>query len=122
MGGMGSGTWCRVGTKTTVEDCNTLDVNRLARDGALRVGASGTISWSSGLTAFRLRSVVFAVSATEKGHDRIRLSADLTAAHAAIILILLSRARQDRRRLGSKGLSAKGAISDGRSVNECSEN
>ena len=35
MGGSGSGEWMRVDTKSLVEDCIALDVNRLARDRVL---------------------------------------------------------------------------------------
>jgi len=48
MGGIGSGTWDRWGVKTTVEQCVTLDVNRLAKDGALRLGAWGNVCWGNG--------------------------------------------------------------------------
>ena len=62
MGGSGSGKWYRWNRKTTVEECYSLDVNRLARDGALRVGASGLLSWSNRLDGRRLASVSYSVS------------------------------------------------------------
>jgi hypothetical protein len=35
MGGVGSGNWHRFGKKTTVEECRSLDVRRLHREGLL---------------------------------------------------------------------------------------
>jgi hypothetical protein len=38
MGGVGSGNWHRFGKKTTVEECCSLDVRRLHREGLLELG------------------------------------------------------------------------------------
>lgn len=46
MGGPGSGNWYRWGSKTTVEQCLALDVNKLAKDGFLRVGTAGELHWA----------------------------------------------------------------------------
>ena len=35
MGGVGSGNWHRFGKKATVEECRSLDVRRLHREGLL---------------------------------------------------------------------------------------
>ena len=59
--GMGSGEWYRCGKKTTTEECRVLDVNGLARDGALRVGAMGLLSWTNLFTGERTASVGFSV-------------------------------------------------------------
>ena len=45
---MGRGTWYRWDAKATVEGCLTLDVNRLARWGALKSGAAGTLTFTDG--------------------------------------------------------------------------
>ena len=45
MGGIGSGQWARPRKRATVQDCNSLDVNQLARDGVLRVGALTSCCW-----------------------------------------------------------------------------
>jgi hypothetical protein len=48
MGGPGSGNhWSRFSTKTTVEDCRSLDANRWMREGILKasVHVSGTWAW-----------------------------------------------------------------------------
>ncbi len=34
--------------KTVVEDCLSIDINKLKREGVLRVGTDATISWSGG--------------------------------------------------------------------------
>jgi hypothetical protein len=46
VGGFGSGNWDRRDKKTSVEQCYAVDVNRLAREGKLRVGAEGFIWWT----------------------------------------------------------------------------
>ena len=48
MGGLGSGSWYRYGTKHTVETYNHLDVNSLNRKGLLEPGTRGSVSWSRG--------------------------------------------------------------------------
>lgn len=48
MGGLGSGRWGRDAEKTAVEDCYTLDVGELARQGRLRVGSAGVYRWTGG--------------------------------------------------------------------------
>ena len=45
MGGTGSGSWYRFGTKTTVDECCSLDVRVLNRKGLLKPGCSFTASW-----------------------------------------------------------------------------
>ena len=45
MGGIGSGQWLRPRKRTTVEECYSLDVNQLARDGMLQIGEAGIIRW-----------------------------------------------------------------------------
>ena len=48
MGGIGSGTHTRWGTRDTVEDMKALHIGRLARDGWLRSGQTCTYSWTMG--------------------------------------------------------------------------
>ena len=45
MGGYGSG---RTGWKGKVEDCRTLDVNRLSKEGCLRPGNRASLAWTVG--------------------------------------------------------------------------
>ena len=45
MGGVGSGTWYRFGTKTTVEECCSLNVGVLNRKGLLKPRCRFTASW-----------------------------------------------------------------------------
>ena len=59
MGGLGSGSWYRSGTKDTVESFNHLDVNSLSRKGLLEPGTRGSVRWSKGEDA--LGSVGFEV-------------------------------------------------------------
>jgi hypothetical protein len=47
VGGFGSGNWDRRDRRTAVEQCYAIDVNRLAREGKLRVGAAGFIWWTN---------------------------------------------------------------------------
>ena len=46
MGGLGSGCWERENNKITAPECYTLDVNKLAKSGKLRVGAVGSLVWT----------------------------------------------------------------------------
>jgi hypothetical protein len=46
LGGVGSGSWYRFNTKTTVEECRSLDVRRLHREGLLKPGYRFSWSWS----------------------------------------------------------------------------
>jgi hypothetical protein len=46
MGGAGSGSWYRFNKKTTVEECRSLDVRRLLREGLLKPGRLFSWSWS----------------------------------------------------------------------------
>ena len=48
MGGFGSGTWHRSGKRTTLEECNRVELNWMKRTGMLRSGTTGTLSWSCG--------------------------------------------------------------------------
>ena len=45
MGGIGSGNWYRWDTKTTAEDCKRIDIRFMKRQGLLRPGFSGSLSW-----------------------------------------------------------------------------
>jgi hypothetical protein len=46
MGGVGSGSWYRFNTKTTVEGCHSLDVRRLHREGLLKPNWGFSWCWS----------------------------------------------------------------------------
>jgi hypothetical protein len=46
MGGVGSGSWYRFDKKTTVDECRSLDVRRLHRQGLLKPGRVFAWSWS----------------------------------------------------------------------------
>ena len=46
MGGLGSGSWYRFNKKITAEECRSLDVRRLYREGLLKPGYGFSWSWS----------------------------------------------------------------------------
>jgi hypothetical protein len=46
LGGAGSGGWYRFDKKTTTEECQTIDVRHLHRNGLLRTGRSFSLRWS----------------------------------------------------------------------------
>jgi hypothetical protein len=46
LGGLSSGSWYRLSKKTTVEECHSLDVRYLHRDGLLKPGYSFSLRWS----------------------------------------------------------------------------
>jgi hypothetical protein len=46
MGGVGSGNWYRFNKKTTTEECRSLDVGKLHREGLLKPGYQFSWSWS----------------------------------------------------------------------------
>lgn len=45
MGGLGSGKWIRANSKKTVESQNQLDIRWLRKQGYLKTGISGKLSW-----------------------------------------------------------------------------
>jgi len=65
MGGLGSGTWIRKKRKTTVEECCSLDANRLASDGALDAGAFGTYAWHERYSKKLLGSIRFSMTSCD---------------------------------------------------------
>ena len=46
MGGVGSGSWYRFDKKTTTDECQTIDVRYLHRNGLLQPGHSFSLRWS----------------------------------------------------------------------------
>jgi hypothetical protein len=46
MGGVGSGNWYRFDKKTTTDECNSVDVRYLHREGLLKSGHWFTLRWS----------------------------------------------------------------------------
>jgi len=48
MGGIGSGSWCRFNTQTTIEEVHSVDIRFLKKQGYLNPGVSGTLSWNCG--------------------------------------------------------------------------
>ena len=73
MGGIGSGQWIRPRKRTTVEQCYSLDVNQLARDGTLQIGEAGIIRLHDqyGEPAF---SVEYFTVSGHNGNPILRLS------------------------------------------------
>ena len=67
MGGVGSGNWYRFSKKTTTEECHSLDVRDLYRDGLLKPGCRFRSSWSrAGRETASIRAFVY--------RDRVVLS------------------------------------------------
>ena len=48
MGGVGSGSWYRFDKKATTDECHSLNVRNLHRDGLLKLGGSFSLRWSRG--------------------------------------------------------------------------
>jgi hypothetical protein len=46
MGGVGSGSWYRFNKKTTTDECQSIDVRHLHRNGLLQPGRSFSLRWS----------------------------------------------------------------------------
>jgi hypothetical protein len=67
VGGIGSGTWVRQGTKTLVEEGLTLDLNKLIKDGALQPGQSvcGTLTWTRSRTGEKFASIGYEADLTD---------------------------------------------------------
>ena len=58
MGGPGSGSWHRWNLGSTVEDCLTLDINRLVKDGLIDPDSrAGSLSWTRIQTGRQVASV-----------------------------------------------------------------
>ena len=75
MGGMGSGTWVRQGTKPLVENALTIDLNKLIKDEALRPGqsVSGTLTWTRSRTGEKRASIRFDADLTDPTSASVRL-------------------------------------------------
>ena len=67
MGGIGSGTWIRCDAKDTVDDSLSLDVNYLARGGALLPWYQGVITWRGVSSGHKHASIGFCVRPTPLG-------------------------------------------------------
>jgi hypothetical protein len=63
LGGVGSGSWYRFNKKTTVEECRSLNIRRLHREGLLEPGRLFSWSWSRG------GREVASIGALVEGHD-----------------------------------------------------
>lgn len=75
MGGFLSGNQSiRFNSKPTVEQCFTLNVGLLLRDGHLWHGAQGSMSWSHGHTREQLASVGFRVTGDDDDNLVLRLN------------------------------------------------
>lgn len=75
MGGFLSGNRSiRYSTKTTVEQCYTLNVGLLLRDGHLWHGAEGSMSWTHGFTRECLASVGFTMLSDDGDNLVLRLN------------------------------------------------
>lgn len=75
MGGLGSGRWTRGNRRQTLDDVLQLDVRRLNKQGLLRAGQGGTITWRSDGEA--TGSIRFACT------ERARQARRFLSAHAA---------------------------------------
>jgi hypothetical protein len=62
VGGPGSGNWYRYSSKATVEDCLSLDINKLQRNGILFPGASGSLTWTNTATGEQRGSVGYRIA------------------------------------------------------------
>ncbi len=47
MGGKGSGNWCRWNTGATLEQTRRIDIRYMTKQGLLKAGRGGSLSWSS---------------------------------------------------------------------------
>ena len=67
MGSLGSGNWYRLDKKTTTDECHSLDIRDLYREGLLKPGGSFRSSWSrTGKETASIRGLVY--------QDRVVLS------------------------------------------------
>lgn len=48
MGGIGSGNWCRWNKQTTTEEVHRVDIRYMKKQGMLKPGYSGSLSWNRG--------------------------------------------------------------------------
>ena len=59
MGGVGSGNWYRFDKKTTTQECNSVDVRYVHREGLLKSGRWFSLRWSrAGRETSSIRGVV----------------------------------------------------------------
>lgn len=73
MGGFLSGNRYGRSSKSTVEDSYTLDVALLLRDGRLRDGVCGSMTWSDGMSHQPLASVGYSVTVVDDDELILRL-------------------------------------------------
>jgi hypothetical protein len=80
LGGVGSGNWYRLNKKTTVEECRSLDIRRLYREGLLEPGYRFSWSWSrAGRQIASIGGVVLGSSRPERVVLLIRYRSGLGA-------------------------------------------
>lgn len=75
MGGYGSGSYYRWGSKQTVEDGLTLDLNKLIRDGSIKPGVDwqGTLVWTNTRTGEKVASIGYEANLIKPDNAYMRL-------------------------------------------------
>jgi hypothetical protein len=83
MGGSGSGNhdhWWRSDKRTVVEDCQSLDANRWAREGLLKAGVHRSGSWRWVCRSGRENNIGYEVRTLDTAHPVVRLFYSFTRA------------------------------------------
>jgi hypothetical protein len=86
MGGFGSGRWQAHAKADTVEDCQVLDVTRLAREKLFSPLRQGTLRWTSQATGKVVSSVGFATRTPREGRMFFVLQYRITRTGEAVDL------------------------------------
>lgn len=75
MGGSGSGSYYRWGSKQTVEDGLTIDLNKLIRDGSIKpgVGWQATLTWTNTRTGEKVASIGYEANLIKPENAYVRL-------------------------------------------------
>jgi hypothetical protein len=75
MGGLGSGNWCRWGSKRTVESCRSIDARWLVRQGMLESGIwrPGSLKWTDHETGKEISSIGYVIDTQQEDSGTMRL-------------------------------------------------
>lgn len=80
MGGKGSGTWYRWNTKTTLDDCRVLNINRMQKQGAIKPNnfKAGRWVWTNTETNEEVSSIGYTCHTLDADNEYININYKMT--------------------------------------------
>jgi hypothetical protein len=81
MGGIGSGRWYRWNTKTTLDDCRSMDINRMVKEGSIKEGCrqSGVWVWTDAETKEQTSSISYECNTLDYNNPYLRIHYTITS-------------------------------------------